>query len=452
MFIGNANGSFDVIGGKYYVDLIDGATSNVTTNSFVKRDGNGNINANTFVGNLSGIANTANALTSPITITFGGDVSGNVIIGQGYGVGEAEPTTNIFLSNVTTGGTFGNSTHIPVITVDTTGRITNVANVQIVTQDIFDKANVAFTTANAAFAVANVLNPTNVQTISNTANSALTLANLSYIHVNSVYDLANTINISSLSAGVYANAAFLAANNAVDPWVRDAANSASSYANSAFASANLAANTAATANSQANIAFNTALATTNLTTILSNTITSLATSVTLAYNTAQNTSTDVGVAGSYANSAYRHSNAAFTSSNTKLSAAGGTIAGSLIVTGNLTVSGNLTYIDSNQLNIGDNIITLNADIGQSATPTQNAGIEIDRGIEPNASITWEETGNRWLYSDGNSSIQIGAASAGDYANSAYLQANAAFAVGAVVTIHAEEAFAKANVANNRAVE
>jgi plastocyanin len=44
----------------------------------------------------------------------------------------------------------------------------------------------------------------------------------------------NTINIVSL----YANAAFDAANNATDSWVRDAANSGSSYANSSFNRAN----------------------------------------------------------------------------------------------------------------------------------------------------------------------------------------------------------------------
>ena len=152
MFIGNANGSFDVIGGKYYADLIEARTSAATANTIVSRDGNANISSNTFIGNLRGIANTANAFTTPVNLNFSGHVYGNVIVGDG----EANPPTEIYLNDIITGGVFGNSKHIPVISVDSTGRIINVANVQIVTLDSFAKANSAANTANAAFAAANV--------------------------------------------------------------------------------------------------------------------------------------------------------------------------------------------------------------------------------------------------------------------------------------------------------
>jgi hypothetical protein len=49
--------------------------------------------------------------------------------------------------------------------------------------------------------------------------------------VDSAYNAAN-------SAGAYANAAYSAANNATDTWVRNAANAAGSYANSAYSKAN----------------------------------------------------------------------------------------------------------------------------------------------------------------------------------------------------------------------
>jgi hypothetical protein len=52
-----------------------------------------------------------------------------------------------------------------------------------------------------------------------------------------------------------ANAAFAAANNAVDTWVRDAANAASSYANSAYTQANTATTNALAASTYANSAF-----------------------------------------------------------------------------------------------------------------------------------------------------------------------------------------------------
>jgi hypothetical protein len=65
----------------------------------------------------------------------------------------------------------------------------------------------------------------------------------------------------------------------------------------------------------------------------------------------------------------------------------------VVIPGNLTVSGTTTTIDSNTVNIGDNIITLNAD--ETGTPSQNAGIEIERGTEANKSLLWDETNNVW---------------------------------------------------------
>jgi len=65
----------------------------------------------------------------------------------------------------------------------------------------------------------------------------------------------------------------------------------------------------------------------------------------------------------------------------------------VVVSGNLTVSGTTTTVDSNTVNIGDNIIVLNAD--ETATPSQDAGIEIERGTETNASFLWIEGDDYW---------------------------------------------------------
>jgi hypothetical protein len=67
-----------------------------------------------------------------------------------------------------------------------------------------------------------------------------------------------TVTINGSQIYNHANAAFAAANNAIDTWVRDAANSASSYANSAFVKANSAFENAASASSYANSAFSSA--------------------------------------------------------------------------------------------------------------------------------------------------------------------------------------------------
>ena len=73
----------------------------------------------------------------------------------------------------------------------------------------------------------------------------------------------------------------------------------------------------------------------------------------------------------------------------------------VVVSGNLTVSGSTTTVDSNTVNIGDNIIVLNTD--ETGTPSQDAGIEIERGTETNASFLWIEGDDYWKTS-GNFAI------------------------------------------------
>ena len=72
-----------------------------------------------------------------------------------------------------------------------------------------------------------------------------------------------------------------------------------------------------------------------------------------------------------------------------------TFAQDVVVTGNLTVSGATTYINTTNLQIGDNIIALNADLPPANPPTENAGIEINRGSAANTYFRWNETGDLW---------------------------------------------------------
>lgn len=61
--------------------------------------------------------------------------------------------------------------------------------------------------------------------------------------------------------------------------------------------------------------------------------------------------------------------------------------------GNLTVNGSITYVNSNTVEIGDSIILLNRD--ETGTPSQNGGIEIERGTSTNVSFIWNETSDYW---------------------------------------------------------
>ena len=47
----NASPSIHKVGGKYYTDIVDGATANNTAGNLVKRDGSGNFSANTITAN-----------------------------------------------------------------------------------------------------------------------------------------------------------------------------------------------------------------------------------------------------------------------------------------------------------------------------------------------------------------------------------------------------------------
>jgi hypothetical protein len=71
------------------------------------------------------------------------------------------------------------------------------------------------------------------------------------------------------------------------------------------------------------------------------------------------------------------------------------------ITGSLTVSGTTTYINTTNLQIGDNIIALNADLPAITAPSENAGIEINRGSSANTYLRWNEMGDNWeVTSDG----------------------------------------------------
>ncbi|MDA8816994.1 hypothetical protein N9N32_00010 [Alphaproteobacteria bacterium] len=90
-----------------------------------------------------------------------------------------------------------------------------------------------------------------------------------------------------------------------------------------------------------------------------------------------------------------------------VSHAGGTITldptndgantGEVIVAGNLTVNGTTTTVNSNTVEIGDAIIVLNSD--ETGTPSQDAGIEVERGTAANKVFKWNETDDAWDLGD-----------------------------------------------------
>lgn len=78
-----------------------------------------------------------------------------------------------------------------------------------------------------------------------------------------------------------------------------------------------------------------------------------------------------------------------------------TFSQDLIVTGNLTVNGTTTTINTTELTVEDNIIIVN-----SAGVVQNAGLEVERGANPNASIFYNESSDEWFVNNASVSLQI----------------------------------------------
>ena len=70
-----------------------------------------------------------------------------------------------------------------------------------------------------------------------------------------------------------------------------------------------------------------------------------------------------------------------------------TTTGNMVVGGNFTVSGTTTTVNTETLTIDDNIIVLNNN--ESGTPSQNAGIEVERGTSTNKTFIWDEGNDNW---------------------------------------------------------
>ena len=88
-----------------------------------------------------------------------------------------------------------------------------------------------------------------------------------------------------------------------------------------------------------------------------------------------------------------------------------TVAGNLVVSGDFTVNGTTTTVNTTEMTVSDNIITLNNDV--TGAPSENAGIEVERGSSSNVSIRWNETSDQWEFTnDGASYTALGGGGGG----------------------------------------
>jgi len=91
------------------------------------------------------------------------------------------------------------------------------------------------------------------------------------------------------------------------------------------------------------------------------------------------------------------------------------IASSVYIYGNLIVSGNSSQVNSTNLTVNDNVITLNDGETQNGVTAGFAGIEVDRGLQPTVTLRWFEPFQKWqITTDGTTYANIATTVAESY--------------------------------------
>ena len=82
-----------------------------------------------------------------------------------------------------------------------------------------------------------------------------------------------------------------------------------------------------------------------------------------------------------------------------------TFSDDAIFSGNITINGTQTVINTETLTVDDNIIVLNNN--ESGTPSEDAGIEVERGSSTNVKLQWDESADVWQFTnDGSTYFSI----------------------------------------------
>ena len=152
LFLGTAAGNGAInVGGIYYTQAIDNATTAATPDTLVKRDATGNASFNyitaNIIGTIQGTANAALQLENSRNFSIsGGDITASAI---GFnGTGDVTLSASLDAVPGLTAGSFGSATAIPVIEVAANGRVTAISTESISTEftiedDEASQANIA---------------------------------------------------------------------------------------------------------------------------------------------------------------------------------------------------------------------------------------------------------------------------------------------------------------------
>jgi hypothetical protein len=374
---GGGSGDIDAIGGKYYTDIIDTAASANTASKLVLRDGSGNFAAGTItatlIGNVTGNL-TGNASGSALTVT---QAAQTAITSLGTLTALQVDNLNVNGNTILASSGALNLTPATGSAIVLDGTINVDAGVVTGATSITSTSFVGALTGNAA-----------------TATKWATARNLSLTG-----DATATLSSVDGTAAVSAALTLATVNSNVG----------------SFGSTTAIPVLTVNAKGLVTAASTVALATTlNITgdsgsdgiALLSETVTTTVSDdkVSIAIGQAVGTSDNVTFNNVTVNGVLNSDD---------VTAATMTASGNVVVQGNLTVNGTTTTVNSNTVAIGDSIMLLNND--ETGTPSENAGLEVERGTSTNVSILWNEGSDYWQINDGSTTSKL--LTAGNFAAS-----------------------------------
>jgi hypothetical protein len=460
---GGGSGDIDAIGGKYYTDIIDTAASANTASKLVLRDGSGNFAAGTItatlIGNVTGNL-TGNASGSALTVTQAAqtaitslgtltalqvdnlNVNGNTILASSGALNLTPATGSAIVldgtinvdAGVVTGATSITSTSFVGALTGNAATATKWATARNLSLTGDATATLSSVDGTAAVSAALTLATVNSNVGSfgsTTAIPVLTVNAKGLVTAASTVALATTLNITgdSGSDGIALLSETLnftgdtgitttVSSNDVSIDLNDTAVTPASYGSATaiptFTVDQQGRLTAAGSASVATTLNITGDSGSDAVALLSETLDFEGSTGVTTTVSDDKVSIAIGQAvGTSDNVTFNNVTVNGVLNSDDVTAATMTASGNVVVQGNLTVNGTTTTVNSNTVAIGDSIMLLNND--ETGTPSENAGLEVERGTSTNVSILWNEGSDYWQINDGSTTSKL--LTAGNFAAS-----------------------------------